>query len=547
MLAQLDGLEVADNQRKKQSRFDITNTPLTHAGQRQPLPSIADVSQPVQQVPGNADRARRMQAQFDQPVTRGTPPSIVAGAGGQVAGSSAGSPLMAPAGSLPPKDNAPAPRSSPLTTPTQPVKNNAQGYAFTGIGADRAGGEIVARRGASGVMEFTNENATPGSVASASPMARETRGTFSQMQPGDSQLALDRFERANQERQRMNEISRRGQIGEGGGRLSIIEDNSWLASRRAPTLAERQRARLNSMGAEADAVRSQTQQGILSGMDERLTNQLSRQRTQQELAAGQVGLENQQRLAKLGVMLANPELGQRADVEREYLLRADPKAYLDQQAKAGIGQVELETKQIKRDLLRSELEQGGAGGNLKLTEQQSKDLGYYTRGNEANAQLARQGDALTSRATGERGQIRGISDTVIRGTPLIGDSALANSLVSTERQQAEQAGREVLAAILRKDTGAAITNQEMEIYGKMYLPQAGDSEEVLNQKAEARTRALASIRGGLGTAERKAAPLLNGQRTSDEAPTRISGDAEYYALPSGALFIAPDGTTRRKP
>lgn len=246
-------------------------------------------------------------------------------------------------------------------------------------------------------------------------------------------------------------------------------------------------------------------------------------------------------------MLANPELGQRADVEREYLLRADPKAYLDQQAKAGIGQVELETKQIKRDLLRSELEQGGAGGNPKLTEQQSKDLGYYTRGNEANAQLAVQGDALTGRATGERGLLRGLSDTIIRGTPWVGDSSLANSLVSTERQQAEQAGREVLAAILRKDTGAAITNQEMEIYGKMYLPQAGDSEEVLNQKAEARTRALASIRGGLGTAERKAAPLLNGQRTNDEAPTRISGDAEYDALPSGALFIAPDGTTRRKP
>lgn len=81
MPAQLDGLEVADNQRKKQSRFDITNTPLAQAGQRQPLPSIADVSQPVQQVPGNADRARRMQAQFDQPVTRGTPPGIVAGAG----------------------------------------------------------------------------------------------------------------------------------------------------------------------------------------------------------------------------------------------------------------------------------------------------------------------------------------------------------------------------------------------------------------------------------------------------------------------------------
>lgn len=39
------------------------------------------------------------------------------------------------------------------------------------------------------------------------------------------------------------------------------------------------------------------------------------------------------------------------------------------------------------------------------------------------------------------------------------------------------------------------------------------------------------------------APVQGGQN----APTRISGDADYNALPSGAEFIAPDGTRRRKP
>ena len=138
-------------------------------------------------------------------------------------------------------------------------------------------------------------------------------------------------------------------------------------------------------------------------------------------------------------------------------------------------------------------------------------------------------------------------DTAVRGTPFVGDSALGNSLVSTERQQAEQSGRELLASILRKDTGAAITNQEMEIYGKMYLPQPGDSEEVLNQKAEARTRALASIRGGLGTAERKASPVNDGRRTAAGAPAQVRNDQDYAALPSGTTYVAPDGTVRRKP
>lgn len=140
----------------------------------------------------------------------------------------------------------------------------------------------------------------------------------------------------------------------------------------------------------------------------------------------------------------------------------------------------------------------------------------------------------------------------MRGLPLIGDSALGNSLVSTERQQAEQSGREVLAAILRKDTGAAITQQEMDIYGRMYLPQPGDSDTVLNQKAEARTRALGSIRNGLGTAERKAAPLTDGRRQADPAaragqPVRVTSREEVAALPSGSVFVGPDGIARRKP
>lgn len=451
----------------------------------------------------------------------------------------------------------------------QPPAVEASDIYRTGIGGGLTGGEIVAQRSHAGAPTFTNEAASPGITARASampaggiggglnspgvsnlpddmPLAQRGSlgnvgngiGTFSQMQPGDSQLAIERFGRANEIRARTLQDQSRG------GRLTIIPDSS-----RTPTLADRQRARLDERQANTELTKQRTQQSILAGLDERMTGQLERQRLQQEIQAGGLAIDREQALGGILAGLNDPNLqGEaRAQSEREYLMRADPKAFLERQAKSGIDQVDLEKKQLERDLLRLELNQGGIGGGLKLTEQQSKDLGYYTRGNEANAQLARQGDALTSRATGERGQVRGLADTLVRGTPWIGDSALANSLVSTERQQAEQAGREVLAAILRKDTGAAITQQEMEIYGRMYLPQPGDSDEVLNQKAEARTRALASIRGGLGTAERKAAPLLDGQRTSNAAPTRISGDDDYSALPSGALFVAPDGTTRRKP
>jgi len=425
-----------------------------------------------------------MQAQFDQPVTKGMPPINIAGAGGLGAGGSGSNPLLAAVKPAPAQEVASALANNPLAIPTQPAQPNSQGYSLTGVGAGAQGGEIAARRNESGVTEFSNDPAvvagaqtmpaggiggqplrTPGVSNMADDVPLAQRGSINNVgngiggglsvgAPGDAALALGRFERANQEREKMIQVSRRGSIGEGGGRVTVVRDSS-----REPSTAETLRDRQDGRQAQTEALRTQTQQGIMAGADRLITSQLDRQKTQQDLEAGRLALTERQRLADLGAQLANTEPGQRADVEREYLLRADPKAYLNQQAKAGADQVELETKQLKRDQLRSELEQGGIGGNIKLTEQQSKDLGYYARGNEANAQLARQGDALTARATDGRSGLRGILDTAVRGTPLVGDSALGNSLVSTERQQAEQSGREVLSAILRKDTGAAITNQ----------------------------------------------------------------------------------------
>lgn len=118
----------------------------------------------------------------------------------------------------------------------------------------------------------------------------------------------------------------------------------------------------------------------------------------------------------------------------------------------------------------------------KLTEQQSKDLVYLERGEVAFRNMENLDKVLA-----DPRQRAGAA------VPLAG-----NALVSDDFQRAQQAGREFLAAILRKDTGAAITEQEMEIYGQTYLPQPFDSPAVLQQKAQARRVALDAIRKGLG-------------------------------------------------
>lgn len=122
------------------------------------------------------------------------------------------------------------------------------------------------------------------------------------------------------------------------------------------------------------------------------------------------------------------------------------------------------------------------GGNIKpMTEGQSKDAVYSTRAEGALPIIDSMGDALTSLPEATGGKL-----------PVVG-----NYIKSKEYQQAEQAGNEFLQAILRKDTGAAITSQEMAEYGTTYLPRPGDGPEVLAQKQQSRRRALAAIKAGM--------------------------------------------------
>lgn len=122
------------------------------------------------------------------------------------------------------------------------------------------------------------------------------------------------------------------------------------------------------------------------------------------------------------------------------------------------------------------------GQNIKpLTEGQSKDTVFSTRAAGALPLIDKYGDALTS-----------LGQEALSGIPILG-----NYLRSDEHQQAEQAGKEFLQAILRKDTGAAITPAETSEYGTVYLPRPGDSDAVLAQKKQSRERALKAIEAGM--------------------------------------------------
>lgn len=74
--------------------------------------------------------------------------------------------------------------------------------------------------------------------------------------------------------------------------------------------------------------------------------------------------------------------------------------------------------------------------------------------------------------------------------PLAFGGVLPNILQSSERQMYEQAKRNFVNAVLRRESGAVISDQEFANAEKQYFPQAGDSMEVVAQKAENRNTVI---------------------------------------------------------
>lgn len=164
------------------------------------------------------------------------------------------------------------------------------------------------------------------------------------------------------------------------------------------------------------------------------------------------------------------------------------------------------------------------GGNIKpMTEGQSKDAVFSTRAAGALPLIDKFGDSLTG--------MEGVTGRTVGQLPVVGNFAKSEGF-----QQAEQAGKEFLQAILRKDTGAAITPQETDEYGSVYLPRPGDSAELLKQKKVSRTRALEAIKAGMPPqailAQEKA--LKNTAAATDDEPPPEGMDAQDWK------FLTPE-------
>jgi hypothetical protein len=169
----------------------------------------------------------------------------------------------------------------------------------------------------------------------------------------------------------------------------------------------------------------------------------------------------------------------------------------------------------------------GPASGVKFTEAQSKDNVFSTRAEGALAKLEPVADALSSR-----------TDVILDAVPL----GIGREAQGDEYQVARQAGDEFLQAILRKDTGAAITEQEQRLYGVTYLPQPGDGPGVLQAKREARARAIAALQSGMN-ADQFAAT----ERAIVEAARRVEGGPQAASPSTPADPAQPPKRLRYNP
>jgi len=83
--------------------------------------------------------------------------------------------------------------------------------------------------------------------------------------------------------------------------------------------------------------------------------------------------------------------------------------------------------------------------------------------------------------------------------PFISNIPVAgNFMVGSEYQVAEQAQRDFLNAILRRESGAVISPSEFDNAKRQYFPQPGDSPEVIAQKAANRKMAIEGVARSAG-------------------------------------------------
>lgn len=145
-----------------------------------------------------------------------------------------------------------------------------------------------------------------------------------------------------------------------------------------------------------------------------------------------------------------------------------------------------------------------AGGGKPLTEGQSKALLFGTRMQEANSIL----EELAG---------KGVNTSIPGSRTGFGVGAVISALQPADRQRLDQAKRDFLNAVLRRESGAVIADTEFNNGDKQYFPQPGDSEAVIAQKKRNREIAMRGILAEVPDGDTRVAQVRGGDSAKGAA------------------------------
>ena len=175
----------------------------------------------------------------------------------------------------------------------------------------------------------------------------------------------------------------------------------------------------------------------------------------------------------------------------------------------------------------------GAGGQpiaggKPLTETQGNATAFGIRMKESNDLL----NDLEKKGVTNTGITRATIGGLVGMTPFVGEkmqqgvessmNVLPGALggPSAEQQQVAAARRNFITAVLRKESGAAISPGEFATEAQKYFPQPGDSEAVIKQKRNARETAIKAM-------EIQAGP---GKRQIEQFSTKGTGQVKFLGF-----------------
>jgi hypothetical protein len=149
-------------------------------------------------------------------------------------------------------------------------------------------------------------------------------------------------------------------------------------------------------------------------------------------------------------------------------------------------------------------------GGAKLTDTQGNATAFGMRMKESNQLI----NDLEKKGVTNTGIVRSTIGGIVGMTPFVGEkmqqgvqsgmNVLPGAMggPSAEQQQVDAARKNFITAVLRKESGAAISPTEFYTEAQKYFPQPGDSDSVIAQKRHARDTAIKAMEIQAGPGKR---------------------------------------------